>query len=196
MGSISEIKNRADIRQVFAALGGKLHGGRGQAFWRNGDGYSVALDPEKGVWFDHRDGVGGDVIALVETARGCDFREAVAWLGDFTGMSQSAPSRPNDNRPDTDWASDLKWATWWGRAAEMLAELTLEELPSWSIQRRGPTVLLQAIRLGDAALVNEYREWRRRSPHLTGAMARAGERRDARLQKRLALWLRRFADAG
>ena len=55
--NIAEIKRRADIRDVWSALGGpELRGNRGQAFWRGGDGYSVALDFEKGLWHDHRDG--------------------------------------------------------------------------------------------------------------------------------------------
>ncbi len=77
----------------------------------------------------------------------------------------------------------------------MLAEQALEELPSWSSQRRGPTVLLQTLRLGDAVLVNEYREWRRRNPKFAAAMVHAGQRSEARLQRRLALWLRRYGDA-
>ena len=45
--------------------GGPLRGKRGKAFWRGGDGYSIALDLEKDTWFDHRDGHGGGVRALV-----------------------------------------------------------------------------------------------------------------------------------
>lgn len=198
MASIAEIKARANIQHVWAALGGgKLCGNRGQAFWRGGDGYSVALDPIRGLWHDFVAGEGGDVIALVEQVRECDFKAAAAWLAEFAGMDLSAHAVTNGNRvcPDTDWAADLRWATWWARTAEMLAELVLEELPSWSLQRRGPTVLLQTIKLGDAALVGEYREWRRRNPKLAAAMVHAGQRSDARLQRRLALWLRRYGDA-
>lgn len=196
MASIAEIKARANIQHVWAALGGgELRGNRGQAFWRGGDGYSVALDPKRGLWHDFVAGEGGDVIALVEQVRECDFKAAAAWLADFTGMDLSGSPRRSDHRPDTDWATDLRSATWWGRTAEMLAEQALEELPSWSSQRRGPTVLLQTLRLGDAVLVNEYREWRRRNPKFAAAMVHAGQRSEARLQRRLALWLRRYGDA-
>jgi hypothetical protein len=196
MASIAEIKRRADIRDVWAALGGgKLRGSRGQAFWRGGDGYSVALDPNRGLWHDFVAGEGGDVIALVEQVRECDFKAAAAWLAEFTGTDLSGSPRRSDYRPDTDWAADLRWAIWWARGAELYAEWVLEELPCWSSHRRGPTVLLQTIRLGDAVLVNEYREWRRRNPKLAAAIAHAGQRSDARLQRRLALWLRRYADA-
>ncbi len=194
MTSISEIKHAANISDVWCALGGgKLRGNRGQAFWRGGKADNVALDFQKGVWFDHAANAGGDVIALVETVRGCDFREAVAWLSDFTGMDV-AESRHSDNRAGNDWAADLTFATWWGRAAEMLADETLEQLPSTSSLRRGPTTLLRTIKLGGAALVGEYVEWRRRFPELTAAMAQAGRLHDARVQRRLALWIRRHCD--
>lgn len=64
----------------YALGGGSLRGKRGQAFWRDGDGYSVAVNAAKGTWYDHRDGCGGGVLALVETALGCDRRAALQWL--------------------------------------------------------------------------------------------------------------------
>jgi hypothetical protein len=190
---ISEIKARADIQDVWAALsGGKLRANRGQAFWRGGTGYNVALYPSTGTWHDFVSGAGGDVVELVRSVRACDFREALEWLADFTGVSKASrnmTSFPRD--PDTDWPTDLEWATYWKIAAEALAEQALRELPPWDLERRDLTKLLTTIRLGDAALVNEYRAWRERQPVMTTAMARAGQRSDARLQKRLALWLRR-----
>ena len=194
--SIAELKQRADIREVWAALGGgELRHGRGQAFWRGGDGYNVALDAGKGVWFDHRDNVGGDVVALVQTVRGCDFREACAWLADFTGMGASELSVRTDIRSElSDWAADLRWATFWKFAAEALAEECLERLPSWSPDRYPLTELLRVLRLGESSLIAEFRAWRKHSPQLTAAMAHAGRRHDARTQRRLAMWLRKFSD--
>jgi hypothetical protein len=49
--------------------------------------------------------------------------------------------------------------------------------------------LLSTIRIGDLSLVTEYREWRRRSPALTHAMARAGQRSNVRQQRRLAAFI-------
>jgi hypothetical protein len=66
---------------VWRALGGgPLRGKRGKAFWRGGDGYSIALDTAKGTWYDHRDGRGGGVLALIETALGCSRAHALRWL--------------------------------------------------------------------------------------------------------------------
>jgi hypothetical protein len=188
---ISEIKRRADIREVWSALGGgKLRGGRGQAFWRNGDGYNVALDPRRGTWYDFVAGEGGDAIALIETVQQCGFKEAIAWLADHVGLPQQT-TKAGDRAIYTEWLTDLRWATWWRIAAEALAELTFEGLPFNDPARRGLTELLRVIRLGDASLVDEYREWRRQCPAWTAALAHMGRRSDARRQVLLAYWIRR-----
>ena len=187
-------QQRADIRSAWAALGGgRLRGNRGQAFWRNGDGFSVSLDARRDLWHDHRDGVGGDVISLVQVARNCDFRAAAEWLASFTGMDLGTPSR-RDKLADTDWVADLRRAAWWARTAAATAEQSLEDFVSSShhMPNRAPlTALLRTIRLGDAALITEYREWRRQNPKLTAALVRAGQNSTARLQRRLA---RRLAE--
>ena len=194
MTTISELKSRAYIRDIWAALGGTLRGNRGQAFWRGGKGDSVSLDLQRGLWHDFVTGEGGDTIRLIEVVQGCNFKQALAWLSDFTGMDLADAPHRSDNHADNDWAADLRLAQWWKIAAEALAEHALEELPSWSVQRRGPTVLLQALRLGDAALVNEFREWRRQNPELAAAMTHAGKRCDARLQRLLAQWIVNYAE--
>ena len=84
-----------DIKAVWSELGGgQLHSNRGRAFWRDGDGFNVALDV--GVWFDHGRNTGGGVLDLVETARGCDKRAALGWLTDHFGGDTVAavPARP------------------------------------------------------------------------------------------------------
>jgi hypothetical protein len=67
-------------------------------------------------------------------------------------------------------------AQWWAIAAKLFAEWAPEELPCDDHERRGLTGLLSAIRLGDASLVSEYREWRQRQPDLTRTLALAGRR--------------------
>jgi hypothetical protein len=191
---IAEIKELADIRHVYRALGGpKLRGKRGPAFWRGGTHFSVSLDPCKGLWCDHAAGEGGDVVALVRRVRECGFLEAAAWLAEHTGVRVSAWTR-QDRGGDNDWPTDLRFATWWAAAAAVLADEALECLPWWSLERREPTALLKEIRQGGAALVDEYREWRRRFPALTAAMTKAGRRGEARVQRRLAVWLRGMVD--
>jgi hypothetical protein len=69
------------IGEVWERLGGgKLHHGRGRAFWRGGDGWSVSVDGKGGRWFDFVTGGGGRVLRLVQTALDCDRPAALAWL--------------------------------------------------------------------------------------------------------------------
>ena len=70
--------------------GGDLQGRgshlRGRAHWRDGDGFNVSLDTDKNCYFDHRDGRGGGVLALVETALGCGRPDALKWLSQNCGL--------------------------------------------------------------------------------------------------------------
>jgi hypothetical protein len=153
-----EIKGRANICEVWAALGGgKLRRLRGRAFWRSGDGFNVAINTRRGTWHDFVSGDGGDVIDLVRAVQACGFSEACEWLSRHTGVPFSQGNRAAAISTDTDWPIDLRWATWWKITAEMLAEWALEVLPPWHSERPGLTELLSTIRIGDAALVNEYR---------------------------------------
>ncbi len=69
------------LLDVWHALGGgALRGRRGQASWRDGDGYSVAINVAKNAWYDFVDNVGGGPLKLVETALGCDTSTALSWL--------------------------------------------------------------------------------------------------------------------
>jgi hypothetical protein len=62
--------------------GGPLRGGRGVAWWRDGDSpTSISLDSKQNVWCDHaRGSVGGGVLKLVRTVLDCDKASAVRWL--------------------------------------------------------------------------------------------------------------------
>ena len=78
-----------------AAGGGPLRGNRGRAFWRDGDGYNVALNLTKNTWYDFRDNVGGGVLRLVEVALHCDKRDALSFLEAYCGLD---PRRPLTQR--------------------------------------------------------------------------------------------------
>ena len=56
------------------------------ANWRDGDGFTVSIDPAQGLFYDHRDGKGGDVFDLVALNLGCGFRDSLTWLADFYGI--------------------------------------------------------------------------------------------------------------
>jgi hypothetical protein len=87
------------IRDVWRALGGgPLRGNHGQARWRGGDGYNVALDLKKNVFFDHRDGKGGGILELAEVALGCDRRSALQWLETNCGLDSRRSLSTNERR--------------------------------------------------------------------------------------------------
>ncbi len=91
------------ISQVFVALGGDPpKRGRARAFYRNGDNaQAVSLDDAKGCWFDHRDGVGGGMLDLIQRVLGCDRADALRWLSIVTGTplaDRSLTDRPASSR--------------------------------------------------------------------------------------------------
>jgi hypothetical protein len=185
-----------DIVSVWSMLGGgPLHGKRGQAFWRKGDGYNIALDPAKGAWFDHRDGRGGGILALVETALGGSRSSALQWLKENCGLD-ARPSFSQERR-----ANHVKHivrrskAESWGITAWTLGEKLLDELEADDPDRVDYTRLLDIIRTGGPKLIEEYHTWAQIRPELTQAMVRAGMFSQARVQRRLALYLLELADA-
>jgi hypothetical protein len=180
------------ITDVWHALGGgELHGNRGRAFWRNSDGWSVAINANKNVWYDHRDAVGGGILDLVQHALGCDWSRAIEWAAGFAGAPIAQSVTRAHVSITADWWNDLRIATWWGITAIMFAEEALETLPFWHCERYELTQILSTINSGEKALVMEYRDWRAREPRLTAAMVHAGRVRDARVQRNLARWIRR-----
>lgn len=82
------------IRDVWRALGGGdiTRGQRARAFWRGGDGWSIALDAEQGFFYDHARGEGGGALQLVEIALGVDRAGAWRWLEREFGVRRELPS--------------------------------------------------------------------------------------------------------
>ena len=184
----AEIAARVRISELWTALGGgELRGGRGRAFWRAGDGFNVSLNDTKNCYFDHAQGEGGGVLDLVQRARDCDRKTALAWLADFAGVPLGEPLTPAERRA---WAAerrqvrqDARLARWWSVAAAALAESVLEELPSYALERARLTRLLRVAR-DPTGRVGEFKEWRRTEPEFTAAMVRGG--RDAERRRQVA----------
>jgi hypothetical protein len=178
---------------VWHALGGgPLRGKRGNAFWRGGDGLSVALDLSKGKWYDHRDGRGGGVLALVETALGCDRRTALQWLETNCGIDPFRPLSVDDWR---NYWRERKEAVHFGIAAKALAEEILDQLDASDPTRAVQTQMLAIIRADEPVLIEEYRMWRQNYPELTRALVRAGASSRARSERRLAFYLLELSNA-
>lgn len=189
--------NLASIRffDVWSALGGgPLRAKRGKAFWRNGDGYNVAVDVAKGTWRDYRDGTGGGVLALVETVLRCSRSDALRWLEKNLGLDSRRSFSHQERTEHAKRMAERTQAESWGMAARALAEQALDDLEANDPVRAIHTRLLGIIRAGGAALANEYRAWQATNAELTQAMARAGVSSQTRVERRLAFFLMELAD--
>jgi len=79
--SISQPLQNVNIVTVWERLGGpRIRNGRSQAFWRGGDGFSVSLSAEKGLWRDFVTGEGGGILDIITTVQSGDRRQAWEWL--------------------------------------------------------------------------------------------------------------------
>jgi hypothetical protein len=192
----NRVLGELDIVSVWSILGGgPLRAKRGQAFWRNGNGYNVALEPAKGTWFDYRDSRGGGVLALVETALGCSRSDGLRWLEENCGLDSRRLFSQEERTEQVKKIAERTKAESWGIAARALAEQALDKLDENDAGRADYTRLLGIISTGGPALIKEYRTWRDIHPELTQAMVRAGMSSHARVQRRLALCLLELANA-
>ncbi len=90
----AEVLERTDIVDVWTALGGgDLRWGRGRAFWRDTKDHNVAIDRNKGTWYDHARNEGGGVLDLVRHVAGGSKADALRWCADHAGV------RLDDDRP-------------------------------------------------------------------------------------------------
>ncbi|MGA3099089.1 MAG: hypothetical protein ABSF25_21745 [Bryobacteraceae bacterium] len=200
MSAVEDVLSRVRISEVYTALTGitPRRAGpetwRAAATWRNGDGLNVSGDDARGVWHDFKTDEGGGVLDLVQRVRGCSRADALRWCADLAGVPlEDKPLAPEDRER---WAAerrelerDLPDARCWRRAAVGLGEETLDREKS---RLFGPTegrADLSAMRdisgmlawlqcMGDAALAELYREWRRQYPGMTCALVRWARERE------------------
>ncbi len=184
----AEIVSQVHISCAWRALGGgDLRRGRGRAWWRNGDGYSVSLNDARGCWYDHRDGIGGGVLDLVVHVRGCARQDALRWLADLIGATlDDRPPDPASARECAEAAQVRLDALYFADAAQLMAEEALEALAPTDPERAAHTALLVALRVSPEA---EYRSWLHCNPQWAAALVHAGRARIKRLQIALARYL-------
>jgi hypothetical protein len=180
----SEIVRHTRISYVWRALGGgEIRRGRGQAWWRKGDGYSVSLRDDRGCWYDHRDGVGGGVLDLIRHIRGGSRAEALRWLADWCCLPlDGALLSPEDRRRYARARQDApelgRAATLWH--AERLAEL--DELKREALEREDMLALMAAAQgnhlltiLAPEGIIRAYLDAKRKWPEHTAALVAQGE---------------------
>ncbi|MSP91870.1 MAG: hypothetical protein EXR79_08750 [Myxococcales bacterium] len=101
---VARIKAAADVRRLYAELfpGKVLRGGKAARCFRE-DAHAhkdrtPSVQLRQDGWHCHGCGDHGDALALVEAARATDFKGALQWLADWTGVSLE---RPMSGRPGT-----------------------------------------------------------------------------------------------
>ena len=185
---VADVARSTSISTVWARLGGgELRRHRGRAFWRDGDGWAVSINDEKGTWFDHRDGIGGGVLDLIQHVRGASRQDALRWLASMVGFKLDDP--PMTRQCRADWLKQqriTREAVCFASAAWVLAEERLEALEPWDPERAVYSRLFTALRICPEA---EYRKWREHCPELAAALVHAGRKRQHRLQSMLARYL-------
>ena len=144
--SVLQIIECVSIVEVWRALGGgdlRRTGNdhyRARAFWRDGDGWNVAIDGRRKNWRDHRDNTGGGVLALVSKLRGGSSQDARKWLADLAGVALdvrklSAQERRRWIEERAAVRRNLRVARYWLRAALAMGEDALAELKTAFLQR-------------------------------------------------------------
>lgn len=173
------------IVDVWQALGGgELRRGRGRAFWRDGDGFNVALNSGRGVWRDLVTCEGGGILRLIQTVRRISKGEAFRWLADLAGVALT-PNSPDRRvryaEARRDAAALARSAGWW--LAARLSEL--EERKRLNNGDEGPVnedVLTEASselwriqQMDAAAVLAEWAAARESDPERTRELEQVGQ---------------------
>lgn len=118
-----ELVASVSIAEVWSWLGGhELRGKRGRAFWRETRDFNIALNSEKGTWYDHARAEGGGILSLIERVRGCSRGDAIRWLSHAAGVSLDGQVPTRAAREHA--RQRAREASWWrtGRIASMEAQ--------------------------------------------------------------------------
>lgn len=206
----TDIVSRVRISDVWQALGGgPLRHGRARAFWRDhADGLNVALNDDKGTWYDHARGEGGGIIALVQHVRGGTPREAVRWLAQQFGLPLDEPEWTPAQRADwnrrrnaakRDAQPLAQCALWW--LESLMVEL--EEIKAAAIQGDSIDVpvlaytsreLHRLYNLTPTGILEEYGWACRQDGEGTALLVLAGRFRDDRRRRAVTAVLARIEE--
>ena len=125
------------IEAIWRALGGgDLHRGRGRAFWRDGDGFNVALYPRSGTFHDFSTNQGGGKLKLIQTVQGGSKQDALKWLADLAGIPLS-PERAHSREERRRYAQTRRDAAQVAKLAVWFLESRREELEKQKRQCNG-----------------------------------------------------------
>lgn len=128
-----------------------------------------------------------DVFDFVARVERTDFKGALSFLADRYGVRLN--NRTLTDAEKHQYAAQRRIreeAGYFADAAILMAEWSLEELPTTDPNRAFHTTLLQALRGSPEA---EYRAWLIHNPTWAAALVCAGRERERRLQTELARWI-------
>lgn len=186
--SADAVIGTVSILEVWRAVGGgELRRGRGRAFWRNGDGYSVSIDPARGLWHDFVSGEGGGKLGLIRKALGCSQCAAYQWLADLAGiplgpkLSPSLEQRRAYAKARQDAAEMAKLAGWWLESRR--EELEAQKLKSNGIEgpwdqarfERASSELWRLTQMDPGEILAAWANARQTNPAETGRLEAAGK---------------------
>jgi hypothetical protein len=209
MAIAAQILESVKISDVYRALGGAtLPGGRrGIAFWRDGaNGFNVALNDEKGTWFDHAAGAGGGLLDLVVKAHGGTKHEGLRYLAALAGIdiddssAAAVEARAEWRDQQAVLRRDLPDAQHWRTSMVAMIELSLDSIKQAFVDSALPRpdsgelqdltrLLARLSRLEGLALVSEYGDWWLTHPQLTAGLVRAGRNREAAWRRAIRRYL-------
>lgn len=112
----------ANIQELATALVGLAPSSKGHTEWRFRNRGSLAVvvaGRDRGRWFDHEAGAGGDALDLVAVTRRCSRKEAWRWGLEWLGKAPAdlLPVRPQPHPPEAPKAQSFEMAlTIWRNA--------------------------------------------------------------------------------
>jgi hypothetical protein len=218
-GAVDNILRDVKITQVYVTLTGKTprrtgtDTARGQAVWREGDGFNVSLDDSRGVWHDFKTDEGGGVLDLVARIRGGGRQDALKWVAQFAGVGLD--DRPLSPAEKQRWAEqrrevnrELPAARYWKRAAINMSEDLLSLLKarlfdptpdpedlSQPVELNGREIfdveqmLSRLRRLDGCELTQEFTWWMEHHPGMTTGMIHAAQNLEAAEGRALRAYL-------
>jgi hypothetical protein len=171
---------------VWRRLGGaEPRRDRAPAFWRRSHDFNISLNLTRSVWYDHAAASGGGVLALVQTVRGCDRREAVAWLlaEGFLAVKTWSPAEKRKHVGDVATADAIARDILWWRDA-LIVELNSTKVRAFESLDYGRLAraagLCHLLENGSPqAIACEFARQRRTEPGGVARLINIGRNRDA-----------------
>ena len=119
---VALVQHAADVAIAVLGQPNQRYSSTRELRFGNRGSVAVAIDgPKAGLWYDHENGVGGDLLGLLQ--RGRSFRDAVSSATEIIGSSPQRSvwsPRPVSNRPSTDEDGARRALVLWNQAGPII----------------------------------------------------------------------------